>query len=109
MIEGLTFKPDQPEFNGDGVIVSAVDWLGNRFRIGDQVLYCITQGSGGLMAYGTVVEIADAGHARFDMLTVKVRTLGTASEWKHRAGERRHATWVNAYNVTAVPGMRWPE
>lgn len=33
--------PAHPELAPEGHVASAVDWRGNRFRIGDTVMYCI--------------------------------------------------------------------
>lgn len=48
--------PHSPEFEGNRC-VSAVDWLGNRFRVGEQVMYCIGAGRGQMMAIGEVIQI----------------------------------------------------
>jgi|ERR1044072_3788263 len=48
--------PHSPEYDGD-TVVSAVDWLGNRFAVGDTVMYCISAGRGQMMALGEVVQI----------------------------------------------------
>lgn len=48
--------PHSPEFEGNRC-VSAVDWLGNRFTVGDQVMYCISAGRGQMMAIGEVIQI----------------------------------------------------
>lgn len=49
--------PHSPEFDANGKPVSAVDWLGNRFSVGDQVMYCISAGRGQMMAIGEVIQI----------------------------------------------------
>lgn len=48
--------PHSPGYVGDKV-VSAVDWRGNRFHVGDEVMYCIGAGRGQMMAIGIVVKI----------------------------------------------------
>lgn len=49
--------PHSPEFDANGKPISAVDWLGNRFAVGDTVLYCISAGRGQMMAIGEVLQI----------------------------------------------------
>ncbi len=46
--------PSDPEFDEYETCLSAVDWLGNRFRVGDTVLYCVAAGRGQMMAVGVV-------------------------------------------------------
>ncbi len=49
-----THNPSDPELDDDGTCLSAVDWLGNRFRVGDTVMYCVAAGRGQMMAFGVV-------------------------------------------------------
>lgn len=51
------YYPSEGEFDNDGKVVSAEDWLGNRFRVGDLVMYCISAGRGQMMAVGKVVAM----------------------------------------------------
>jgi len=47
--------PSDPGYAEDGTtVISAVDWLGNRFYVGDTVLYCVAAGRGQMMATGVV-------------------------------------------------------
>ncbi len=48
--------PHSPGFVGDEM-VSAVDWLGARFFVGNTVLYCVAAGGGQTMALGVVQKI----------------------------------------------------
>jgi hypothetical protein len=112
----------------NGKAVSAVDWLGNRFAIGDTVVYCISAGRGQMMAIGEVVQIkveqkftrsqvpADADDPDavqyydsveyyrtvqhpYDEITVQVRTLKTSGRWDNK--ERSKPAWVNPMNITS--------
>jgi hypothetical protein len=123
--------PHSPQVRGNKV-VSAVDWLGNRFAVGEQVIYCISAGRGQMMAIGEVVQIKtekqfwretldcepDHPDARYwearnqyyryverpyDDVTVQVRTLKTSGRWNNE--ERKSPAWVNAMNVTALKAV----
>ena len=68
---------------------SAVDWLGNRFRVGEKVIYCIGAGRGQMMAIGTVVKMRaenvkiyhdPKGQVRTDV-TVQVLTEKSSGHW----------------------------
>lgn len=45
------------EGNDKSVCVQATDWLGNVFKLGDTVIYCIGAGRGQMMALGVVTMI----------------------------------------------------
>lgn len=98
--------PHSPERDSDGTIVSAVDWLGNRFHIGDRVVYCIGAGRGQLMALGDVVKIKEQelyhGTSNTE-IKVMVHTRATSGTWDYE--ERRAATWVNSINITSLNNL----
>ncbi|GGN40270.1 hypothetical protein FHR83_007072 [Actinoplanes campanulatus] len=124
-------KPSSPEYDENGAPVSAVDWLGNRFRVGERVIYCIGAGRGQQMAVGEVKQIkveqrigrrareAEPGEdADFiaDWLTpprpmvryeepyevITVQVLTErASGWS--GSKRSKPAWVNPMNITALP------
>lgn len=52
------------EGSGKSVCVQATDWLGNTFRLGDQVIYCIGAGRGQMMAIGEVTQIVSDHKSR---------------------------------------------
>ncbi len=58
--------PSRPgyDINGSGTVLSAVDWRGNRFHVGDTVMYCIGAGRGQMMAIGEVVKIESTPSSR---------------------------------------------
>lgn len=49
--------PADPEFDAEGNCISALDWRGNRFHVGETVMYCIGAGRGQRMAIGQVLEM----------------------------------------------------
>lgn len=49
--------PSEVELDAQGEPISAEDWLGNRFGIGDLVVYCISAGRGQMMAIGRVQQL----------------------------------------------------
>lgn len=55
--QGYHTSPSDPEFREDATVRSAVDWRGNRFAVGEQVMYCIGAGRGQVMAIGEVLKI----------------------------------------------------
>lgn len=124
--------PHSPELL-NGKAVSAVDWLGNRFAVGDKVMYCISAGRGQMMAVGEVMQIkveqkfhrtqvpADGDdpdalaypytpdcfyrvvQSPYDQVTVQVRTLKTSGRWDNT--ERSKPAWVNPMNITSLSGV----
>lgn len=50
-------RPADPAFDANGVCISAADWLGERFAVGEDVIYCIGAGRGQMMAIGRVLQI----------------------------------------------------
>lgn len=98
------------EYRTDGV--SAVDWLGNRFKLGDLVMYCIGAGRGQMMALGRVQRIrahkqspywdAEARKQVKDgwrwEVEVQVLTERTSGRWGNEA--RTKPAWVNPMNIT---------
>lgn len=108
-------------------LVGGIDWLGNEFRIGERVMYCIGAGRGQMMAIGEVVQIRPkpvtewvnrdeyaewrAGtreeyRTRYEiidaMIEVQVLTKRTSGHWDNKA--RTRAAWVNEMNITALKG-----
>ncbi len=100
--------PSSPEFDEHGMCVSAVDWLGNRFRVGDPVLYTINGDGTREIALGKVIYIAVAQRVDwtglpYDEVTVQVLTAGTAAPYD--ANARTKPAWPRATNITAVAGL----
>ncbi len=122
--------PSQPEYGQDGEPVSAVDWLGNRFHLGDRVIYCIGADRGQMMALGTVAQIklkhmvcryyspatADTPAAVYipfsdtwqtwhglPYLQVHVKVHTEKTSGRRDDTKRRRTAWVNAMNITALP------
>lgn len=122
--------PRVAERNEKGDVVAAIDWLGNTFRIGDQVVYCISAGRGQMLAIGKVlrfkcttlehmvyrpaVEGETANYRSeyngeefvrvrqlYDSVTVQVHTLKTSGRWNNKT--RSKPAWVNPMNITAIP------
>lgn len=122
--------PRLPELDAEGTVVSAVDWRGNRFHVGGQVIYCIGAGRGQMMAIGEVIKIESTAAERtyyrppepgetphkvnswnntawmceaipYDEVRVLVRTLKTSGRWDNK--ERTRPAWVNPMNITALP------
>lgn len=99
--------------------LSAVDWLGNTFKLGDRVMYCIGAGRGQMMALGTVKQIRtknvvfysyDSSKGRYQVpgveVEVQVLTEKTSGNWNN--GERTKPAWVNPMNVTALENINNP-
>lgn len=102
------------------VISSAQDWRGNRFAVGDVVMYCIGAGRGQMMAVGEVLEIKGERKTRqtwtgerdadgraiytepvpYWDITVKVLTHQTSGSWDN--GKRTRPAWVNPMNITSI-------
>lgn len=115
----VLWSPSQPIFayDDDEECISAVDWLGNRFWVGDMVMYCIGAGRGQVMAVGKVMSIKSEHHERsrtghtvkgedqyrsaWDKITVKVLTERTSGLMSN--GPRTKPAEVNAINVTWIP------
>ena len=124
--------PAHPELAPEGHVVSAVDWRGNRFRIGDTVMYCIGAGRGQMMALGTVVQIrseektrregrrAEPGETPTRILDwhdppvpwvdfdvpyddVTVQVLTETTSGRWNNETRSKPAWVNPMNITAMP------
>lgn len=102
----ITFAqhPHSPDYDEQGNPVSAVDWQGNRFHLGQLVYYCIGAGRGQLMAVGTVVKIRVKDGESWNgetkqFVEVSVHTRKTAGSWDNK--ERSKPTWVNPINITA--------
>lgn len=104
-------------------LVGGIDWLGNEFRIGDLVMYCISAGRGQMMAVGEVVairakpitewvnrdELGTEGYRPRHRLVdarveVQVLTAKTSGHWNNRA--RTRPAWVNEMNITSVKGVK---
>lgn len=94
-------------------ILHGIDWLGNEFRVGDLVMYCIGAGRGQQMALGHIQQmraketgyydwkqvkswIATGWDLEVQVLTEKVSGFG---------GPRTKPAWVNPMNITSVDGI----
>lgn len=115
----VLWSPSQPIFAYDdnGECISAVDWLGNRFWVGDTVMYCIGAGRGQVMAVGKVVSFkvehyersrtgrtvggVDEYRSAWDKINVRVLTEKTSGMWNNKA--RTKPVEVNAINITWIP------
>jgi hypothetical protein len=104
--------PNEPEFGSHGEVLSAVDWLGQRFGLGDVVIYCIAAGKGQMLALGRVVDFEYIPEQRNAMrpawvraaeLYVRVLTERTSGRWNNV--ERSAPAWVNPMNVTLAKGV----
>lgn len=92
---------------------SAVDWLGNRFAVGEKVIYCIGAGRGQMMAIGKVIQIRARVSQTWDRdsremvpvwdVQVQVITERTSGHWDNSA--RTKPAWVNPMNITSVQGF----
>ncbi len=93
-------------------VLSAVDWLGHTFKVGERVMYCIGAGRGQMMALGTVQQIRAKPGKHWDLETrryveegvfdveVQVLTEKTSGHWGNK--ERSKPAWVNPMNITAI-------
>lgn len=124
------YYPSEVALDGDGNPISAEDWLGNRFGVGDLVMYCISAGRGQMMAIGRVKalrirensktqrvysdEWEDDLHRRKKswmedvpqhlwVVEVQVLTDRTSGYWGNE--RRTRPAWVNEMNITAVTGI----
>jgi hypothetical protein len=112
--------PNKAALDQDESVVAATDWLGNRFKIGDVVMYCISAGRGQMMAFGRVQKMrfpefdvgqhwdnATMAYTPLDtserQVEVQVLTESTSGNWNNE--KRTRASWVNPMNITAVIGM----
>lgn len=119
----MSLHPSSPTFSDTPVwdandkrtdVLSAVDWLGNRFKVGDQVLYCIAAGRGQMMALGEVRAIRAWENMRKDWdretreyiagfeVEVQVVTQRTSGSWNNK--QRTRPAWVNPMNITSMAG-----
>lgn len=100
-----TWHPSAPVFDTDGACVGATDWRGNRFRVGDKVMYCIGAGRGQVMAIGEVLQMEHKtvkwGDRTRDEFRVQVLTEATSGSWGNE--KRTRPAWVNEMNITAIP------
>jgi hypothetical protein len=128
--------PHSPEYV-NGKVVSAVDWRGNRFRVGDEVMYCISAGRGQMMAVGVVltIKVEQLFHSKdveadaedegaftrpwFDpnqyYRTIKVpydeitvQVRTLKTSGRWDNKERTKPAWVNPMNITAPGPVRTP-
>lgn len=106
--------PSEATFDANGEPIYAEDWLGNRFGIGQTVMYCIGAGRGQMMAIGTVqkMRVQQNRYAynpqpvqptKDTVIEVQVLTEMTSGHWDN--GPRTKPAWVNEMNITAVPGL----
>lgn len=108
-------------------ILSAEDWLGNRFAIGDTVMYCIGAGHGQMMALGVVQQIRAIERQRLrswewqdepngykrrinevwdNYWDAEVQVLTTRTSGSYGNKQRTRPAWVNPMNITAVKGVQ---
>lgn len=129
----LQHHPSEPVRDDSGEILSAQDWLGNRFHVGEQVLYCVATGSTGCaMAIGIVVRIVSDTKTRYDYRPARDdetpdfvnRYSNPPTNWmtievayddmrvmvrtlrtsaSFDNGKRTRNSWVTAMNITALP------
>lgn len=104
-------------------LVGGIDWLGNEFRIGDEVMYCISAGRGQMMAIGKVVAVRalpisewanpherenEGYRYRSEIVGAKVEvqvlTERTSGAWNNKT--RTRPAWVNEMNITAMREKR---
>lgn len=106
--------PSEATFSPTGDPIYAEDWLGNRFGIGQTVMYCIGAGRGQMMAIGTVVKMRVQSSRYYSsqpasppnkdsVIEVQVLTQATSGHWDN--GPRTKPAWVNEMNITAIPGL----
>lgn len=122
--------PHTPGYDGNKV-VSAVDWRGNTFRVGEEVLYCISAGRGQMMAIGIVLAIKveqlfrsenvecdsddpdgqvrpwfDPDHYYKTIKTpyddITVQVRTLKTSGRWSNQERTKPAWVNPMNITAI-------
>lgn len=105
-------------------VISAVDWLGHTFKVGDKVMYCISAGRGQMMAIGEVKQIRARQEPRYrwenhpdpeqtgrqrvltghvDVVEVQVLTERTSGGWNNK--ERTKPAWVNPMNITSLANI----
>ncbi len=103
-------SPSDPERDDLGRIVSALDWLGNRFRLGDPVIYTVNGAGTSVrdIAIGKVTNIVASRHAdwtgaEYDIINVQVLTAATGRASDNRP--RLVPCWPRAYNITALTGL----
>jgi hypothetical protein len=133
MIE-FSQHPTAPELDAAGEVIAATDWLGNRFTVGDLVMYCIGAGRGQMMAVGRVLKIrsevkfrhssreAREGEAHTRLLhyydppkrwvdeqlpydDITVQVITGRTSGLWGNGQRSRPAWVNPMNVTALTGL----
>lgn len=107
--------PSEVELDADGEPVSAEDWLGNRFGVGDLVMYCISAGRGQMMAIGRVQKLRVAGTSKKTRrLTEKAAALSYEERWKLPRDEQwetvdvpQHLWVVEVQVLTDRTSGRW--
>lgn len=102
--------PSNAERNEAGECIAATDWLGNRFAVGETVLYCIGAGRGQLMAIGKVLKMWAEDKVVWDHdlrkhvpgadIKVQVLTERTSGGWD--SGPRTRPAMVTPLNITAI-------
>lgn len=130
-------NPHSPQ-TVNGEVVSAVDWLGNRFQVGDKVMYCISAGRGQMMAIGEVIQIknevkqsrrsreAEPGEEPDTQYTalngthyrsvyvytpyddVTVQVRTLKTSGRWNHEARTKPAWVNPMNITAIKPVEVP-
>lgn len=107
-------------------VLSAIDWLGHQFRVGDNVMYCIGAGRGQMMAIGEVKAIRATEKQELKSwdweaqpdgrskcvnevwedywdIEVQVLTTKTSGAWDNT--KRTRPAWVNPMNITAFGSL----
>jgi hypothetical protein len=92
-------NPTNPEYDGNEC-VAATDWLGNRFRVGEVVMYCVGAGRGQMMAIGRVLKIDYDATRPYDSFKIQVLTEKTSGNWNNE--KRTRPAFVNPMNITAI-------
>lgn len=126
-------SPSHPERNDSGEIIAARDWLGNRFAVGERVIYCIHSGDTQKMAVGVVEKIesirtrerlgwrltppgeqpdktmtidgasVDFSKVRVPYEELRVAVLTLRTSDTWHDRQRTKAAWVKPNNITAIP------
>ncbi len=117
-----------------GNLVALTDWLGQLYRVGQRVMYCIGAGRGQMMAIGVIQQFREEPDSRwnyrdpepgeepnhsgymgrpqvktridFTVYSVQVLTERTSGHWNNQ--QRTRPAWVNIMNITALPDLPGP-
>lgn len=94
--------PNDLERDSSGKVITAIDWLGNRLRIGDRVTYCISAGRGQQMAIGILEELRPV--LTEDMTKwIEVPDPGTTpNHWNQKPGEPKQRYVNNGERIWVI-------